>query len=124
MKRDKRKLERKWRMSKLEIDHQLYREHCKQTNTLLRQAHLDYYSQKVLECGRDQKEVFKITKHLMGGQNTTIYPQHDSAQDLAEKFNSFFCNKIKVIRDNLGNDLPSSHPPAIPVNPPIRPRIE
>ena len=39
----RRKLERKWRCSKLAIDHQIYREQCAITNKLLQQTRISYY---------------------------------------------------------------------------------
>ncbi|KAL3882100.1 hypothetical protein ACJMK2_028471 [Sinanodonta woodiana] len=63
-KHKKRKLERNWRKSKLCIDHQLYREQCSTVNKLLKEARETYYSNKIASDGRDQKSVYKITKHL------------------------------------------------------------
>ena len=65
------------------------------------------------------KGIFKIAKHLMGVTNTAVYPQHESARDLAEDFNTFFCNKIKVIRDNLDGDPLTAGSTPVTANPPV-----
>ena len=49
----RRKLERKWSQSKLTIDHQIYRIQCANVNKMLKQAKIDYYSDKVSSCGKD-----------------------------------------------------------------------
>ena len=36
-------------------------------NKMLKQAKIDYYSDKVSSCGNDQKSLHKITKHLLQG---------------------------------------------------------
>ena len=49
----RQKLERKWRCSKLAIDHKLYREQCVITNKLLQQTRISYYSEKIKSRGYD-----------------------------------------------------------------------
>lgn len=100
-KRQKRKLEKQWRLSKLEVHHQLYREYCAQANKLLRHAQISYYSQKVVDSGNNKQSLFKVAKHLLGEESSSPLPQHNSAKDLAEAFSSYFCSKITTIRDDL-----------------------
>ena len=45
----KHKLERKWRRTKLKIDHNIYRIRCASVNKML-QAQLNYYSEKIVAC--------------------------------------------------------------------------
>ena len=42
----RRKLERKWRRTKLKVGHDIYRIQCSSVNKMLRQARLNYYSEK------------------------------------------------------------------------------
>ena len=52
-------------------------------------------------CGRDQKSLSKITKHLLGENNDVSRPSKSSSQDLAQNFSDFFINKIETIRENI-----------------------
>ena len=100
-KHQKRRLERTWRRTGLEIDHQLYRGHCATVNKLLMKAKLDFYSEKITDCNRDQKGLMRVAKVLMGEKHAVILPQHSSGLVLAEQFCSFFGHKITAIRDEL-----------------------
>lgn len=64
-KQKRRRLERKWRRSKLEIDLQLYCEQKNTVNKLIEQAKIDYYSSKINEKVGDQKQLFNIVNDLL-----------------------------------------------------------
>ncbi|CAG2219826.1 unnamed protein product [Mytilus edulis] len=100
-KRDKRKAERKWRDSKLEVHHQIFKEKCRTFGKLLYIAKETYYSSKIENCGNDHKQLFKLTKHLMGKQQQTPLPSSSSDLELSNSFADFFVNKVVTIRDGL-----------------------
>ncbi|VDI48061.1 Hypothetical predicted protein [Mytilus galloprovincialis] len=100
-KRDKRKAERKWRDSKFEVHHQMYTEKCRTVDKLLYIAKETYYSSKIENCGNDHKQLFKLTKHLMGKQQQTPLPSLSSDLELSNSFADFFVNKVVTIRDGL-----------------------
>jgi hypothetical protein len=97
----RRCLERKWRKSHLTVHHQLYREQCVKVNKLLTQTRTTYYSKKITECGKDQRAIYKMAKHLLGDKGCPSLPKMDSANELAERFSTFFINKIVTLRDGL-----------------------
>jgi len=86
----KRNLERKWLKSRLTIDHEIYRNHCAKMNKMLKKARVDFYSDKVTSCGRDQKSMHKITKHLLDGPSEIALPSGKASDELAQDFNDFF----------------------------------
>ncbi|CAC5390090.1 unnamed protein product [Mytilus coruscus] len=100
-KRDKRKAERKWRDSKLEVHHQIFKEKCRTVGKLLYIAKETYYSSKIENCGNDHKQLFKLTKHLLGKQQQTPLPSSSSDLELSNSFADFFVNKVFTIRDGL-----------------------
>ena len=69
-----RKLERKWRATKLSVDQQIYRNQYSIVNQLLLRARVDYYSENVNACGNDSKGLFTITKHLLSGSEVSAMP--------------------------------------------------
>ncbi|XP_060563505.1 uncharacterized protein LOC132722906, partial [Ruditapes philippinarum] len=106
-KHEKRKLERKWRETKLTIDHQIYRTHCSSVNKMLKQARVEYYTSKIESCGNDHKSLSKITKGLLGDTNEVILPFDSSSERLAQKFSDFFIGKIETIRNNIRSQTQS-----------------
>ena len=58
-KRKRRKLERRWRKSRLEIDRQLYKDQCKLVNSLIKSEKENYYSTIISENKGNQKVLFK-----------------------------------------------------------------
>jgi len=97
----RRKLERKWRYSKLAIDHQMYREQCAITNKLLQQTRISYYSEKIKSCGHDQKSIYRLSKHLMGNGVGRTLTSGVPAKELAQCFSDFFIKKVDNIRSDL-----------------------
>jgi hypothetical protein len=67
----------------------------------LKQARESYYAEKIQSCGRDQKSMLKVTKHLLGETNEVLLPSHSSAKDLAQEFSDYFVNKIENIRTKI-----------------------
>ena len=104
----KRKLERKWQKTRLTVDHEIYREQCAIVNKLLKQARVDYYSDKVLSCGSDHKSLFKVTKHLMNGPTEVALPSGKSSDELAQGFSDFFISKIETIRHDIAQQTTQS----------------
>ena len=105
----KRKLERRWRKSRLTVDHQIYRKQCAIVNKLLLQTRVDYYSDKVESCGTDYKGLFKVTKRLLGSRNTVTLPD-GSSKEVANNFSDFFIDKIDKIRSNILSQANSTAP--------------
>ena len=68
---------------------------------MLRKAKQDSISEKVIECGRDLKQLYKLVEHLTGTKADNALPCRSSNEDLANEFADFFISKIRKIRDNL-----------------------
>ena len=64
-------------------------------------------SAKIRDCGKDQKQLFKLTSHLMGNTGRVILPIHESADQLATIFGDFYINKVATIRRNINIGNPS-----------------
>ena len=99
-KKRRRKLERLWRRTKLEIHKQMYKEQCIRVINLIMKTKKQYYTKKVIECKGDCKKLFSITKRLLTG--TVASAKHHSNQcldsDLANSFNTYFITKVHTIR--------------------------
>ena len=58
-KHKRRELECRWRSTKLEVRHQLYREFYVEVNKSLRTAKTEYYESQIEQCRRDTKAMFR-----------------------------------------------------------------
>ena len=99
----RRKLERRWRKSRLTIDHEIYRTQCSLVNKLLRHARINYYSEKLEACGRDQKSLFKVTNTLLGKANVAALPSDRPSDKIAQDFSDFFVGKVDDIRVGIAS---------------------
>ena len=61
------------------------------------QENILFYA-KIRDCGKDQKQLFKLTCHLMGNTGRVILPTHESAEQLATIFGYFYTDKVATIR--------------------------
>jgi len=64
----------KTRLTGLTIDHAIYRNQCAVTNKLLNMSKVKYCTEKVESCGRDMKNLIKVTRHLMGETTDVVLP--------------------------------------------------
>ncbi|XP_072046572.1 uncharacterized protein [Amphiura filiformis] len=94
--RVRRKHERKWRKSRLEVDHQLYVVQREQVNSLICVAKQEYYKNELAQA--DTKTVFKKVNTLLN-RSTKALPAHESSQDLSNN------EKVSNIYKCLENDV-------------------
>ena len=99
-KKEKRKAEAIWRETKLTVHRDIFVQKKIKVNQLLAAAKRDFYSEKVKECP-DQKSLFKIANSLLNKSSSNSLPDHTCPQDLANRFNNFFSQKIENIRKRL-----------------------
>ena len=107
-KRKRRQSERLWRRTGLEVHHQQYRQRCADTNRLVQSSKMEEYSRAFSECENDPKAIHKLANSLFGGKPKGLMPAADNPLKLANNFMNFFCDKVRIIRqdlqDNLQND--------------------
>jgi hypothetical protein len=67
-----------------------------------------YLSDLIVECGSDQKKLFRLINDLMGKSGDPPLPDHLSKSELANDFLKFFSDKVATIGsslDSVGKDL-------------------
>ncbi len=112
-KRTRRKLERKMNKSDLENDKKAFKSQRNSVVYMLFSAQKDYYTGLIEESGGNQKSLFKVTNSLLGKNQETPLPPHETVTCLVNEFNDFFIRKIDTLRDKLdstqsdGNDFSS-----------------
>ena len=97
-KRKQQQLERRWRSTKLELHHQIYRDFCVVVNKSLRAAKSEYYEKQIKQSRHDTKAMFQMVNTLMGNNRGCPLP---SDVQLASDFSDFFTANVSMIRDSL-----------------------
>ena len=98
----RRRLERKAKKSGKDEDRIAYRKQCIFVNSLCNELKTEFFSSKIVECGRDQKRLFRVAKSLLGWKNAVDLPSNISESSMPSVFNDFFINKILKIRNDIG----------------------
>lgn len=101
LKAERRKLERRWRMTKLTVDKEIYIQHCKSINNAIRKAKAKYYSEMIIDLESDQKALFKSLDSFLKSKPEMTFPSCNSTEELANNFADYFENKITIIRSDL-----------------------
>ncbi|XP_062616752.1 uncharacterized protein LOC134278448 [Saccostrea cucullata] len=102
-KRERRKAERQMRRTDLTVHREIYRSHCTQVSKLAIHCKRSYYSSKIVEMGKDQKQLYRLTNRLMGAKSDVVLPAHQCEEMLANSFGEFFQTTIQKIRNELCN---------------------
>ena len=101
VKRERRKVERKWRRSRLASDYHTFKEVKNRYNLQLFKYQCTFYCDKITECGTDSKALFQIMNSILHGKTSPKLPEHENGEELANRFANFFQNKILTIRENF-----------------------
>ena len=92
-KREKRRLEWKYRKSGLTIDNQLYRDQCERYNSPLERQKSNYYRKIIENTNRNQ--LCSTTCRMFKVKNITL-PTYESLHQLVEDFNDFFIKRLMI----------------------------
>lgn len=88
----KRRYERKWLSSGLEIDKQIFKTHCHFYTNLMNASKTEYYRSQVRNAS--QTQLFQFVDKLSNVRSAQILPSHESAGLLSERFSQYFSEKI------------------------------
>ena len=103
----RRKLERKWRRSRLTIDRELYVRQCEVVKELIESAKHSYYTKIIDQHQSDHKVLFSTFARVLLVNSEKHHPESSSSNQLANSFADYFEDKILSIRRDL-LDLESS----------------
>jgi hypothetical protein len=93
----RKRLERRWRKTKLVIDRDLFKDQRLTVSRLISDAKSAYYRDQILNCN-NQKELFNVIDSLLHQKGKPRLPTLHSNKELAERFNQYFTSKIDTIR--------------------------
>ena len=98
----KRRLERRWRTTKLMVDREVYSGvQCSVVNRLISAAKTNYYKDMINSGGSDQREFFKKFVRIFKTSVKWKYPSCASTDQLENNLADFFDKKVDSIRKKL-----------------------
>jgi hypothetical protein len=100
--RIRRRSENKWRKSRLEVDKQIFLEKKAEVDRMINQAKSGYFKNQLFSAV--SKKQFNVLNTLLN-YSSKILPTTDSLGNLANRFASFFIEKVKKIRKNLDSQV-------------------
>ena len=92
LKKERRRLERRWRKTKLTVDREIYIQQCKTVHLAIRDAKSKYLSEMIVGLEGNQKELFKSLDTLLKGKVERKYPSSNSTEGLADYFATKIAN--------------------------------
>ncbi|ELU03549.1 hypothetical protein CAPTEDRAFT_186491, partial [Capitella teleta] len=95
----RRKYERQFRKSPLEVHRQIYVDQCKEVVQLIQNTKKEYFHQKFASASA--KEVFRLVDNLLYKEPNHTLPTNVPLGDLPQTFNKFFYDKVHQIRAEL-----------------------
>ena len=105
----RRKLEKTWKRSREEDDHQKYIEQRSECARLSKEKQEKYYSNLIDSASNKQKELFQVVEKLLDKKDERVLPSHSDPVELANEFNHFYIDKIEKLRKSI----PKSGEPSI-----------
>ena len=99
--RVRRRLERRWRRTRLPEDRLRFIEQNRIVNELLLSVRSQYYTKLIDDNCLNQRKLFGIVGKLLHRSPAPQYPSCSSVADLANRFIGFFGEKIITIRHEL-----------------------
>ncbi|XP_068674525.1 uncharacterized protein [Montipora foliosa] len=110
-KQEKRRCERRWRKSGLEVHRQIYQQQCAVYWNLLENAKTAYRRATVEGC--DDRDLFRVVNKFVDGKKLVILPSMDD-NALRDAFLRFFSTKIDDLQASLVEALLSQLSDDIP----------
>ena len=98
LKKVRRKKELIWRKNPITINFYIYIECCKAVKLAIENGKAELIKKKITDCNGDQKKLFKVIDSLLGRKKQQVLPEYSCALSLASVINTFFLDKISMIR--------------------------
>jgi hypothetical protein len=100
-KSNRRKAERRWRKSNLEVHRQIYVDARNIVTKTVASAKQSVFNDKILESKSNPKELYNTMFALLGKKRDCSLPHGDDPTMIARSFSDFFHDKIEDIRTQL-----------------------
>ena len=104
--RGKRKAERKFKKSDLEVDKNNLIVARKHLNKVVEQSRNKFFIDKFSKHRKNIKQTYKIINELLDKNQDNIFPTHSDEIILAKRFAEFYREKVEKIRSSFCTSVP------------------
>ena len=99
--KERRRLERRWRLSRLTIDREILQKQIQRVKRMLLTARSTYYADKIHEQAGNPRALFHTVGSLLHTNHKPALPDHDHIELLLNSFSNHFKDKIAIIRCDI-----------------------
>ena len=104
MKRERRRMERKWRHTPIQINRDIYKTQCGHVKHMIKAAKSDYFLFELELCKGDTRPLYRLLNGLLQRHKSSSPPSNEDTQHLACRFAQSFMIKVEIIiRLTLGD---------------------
>ena len=110
-KRERRKAERRWRLSKLYYDLAVFKVKRNAVYNLMNKARQAFYAKLIEDNSCNQRKLFRVSKRLFNQSQGDELPPNLHAHTFANEVGKYFVSKIDIIQRQIDadiTDLPAS----------------
>ncbi len=115
-KRRRRRLERRWLLTRNADDRVKFRQCCRHTNQLINASRRQHVSRTLERCN-NARQRWKAVRQLLHSDNKTVVHANRPSSDMCNSFANYFTSKILKIKADIVNQL-SVHSPIHIIDPP------
>ena len=108
-KRLRRRLERRWKSTRAEIDRVAYREACRKANSLINATRNQHRYQHIMELNGDSRRTWSAIKVLLHGESAQNYGKPAENATFCNTLSTFFVNKVRNIKSTIASVLTCRH---------------
>ena len=104
-KRERRKAERRWRLSKLDSDLAVFKVKRNAVNNLMNKARQAFYTKLIEDNSCNQRKLFRASKRLFNQSQGDELPPNLHAPTFANDVGKYFVSKIDTIQRQIDADI-------------------
>ena len=104
-KRERRKAERRWRLSKLDSDLAVFKVKRNAVNNLMNKARQAFYTKLIEDNSCNQRKLFRVSKRLFNQSQGDELPPNLHAPTFANYVGKYFVSKIDAIQRQIDADI-------------------
>ena len=106
-KRERRRKERKWRHTPIQINRDIYKTHCGRVKRMIKAAKWDYFLSELELCKGDTRRLYRLSNGLLQRRKSSSPPSTEDTHHLTQSFRI----KVETIRLILGDQYVPSYSP-------------
>ena len=100
--KERRRMERRWRLSRLTVDREIFMNQRDIVKKMLYAAKSEFYANRIKDQAGNPKALFRTVGSLLQTKRLPVLPNEHLGQ-LLDEFSNYFIDKVDIIRRDLDN---------------------